>query len=154
MAKTEINTKQIGDGEVTRADLNVNESSKAVIARIIAGDNITISSTGADTGTGDVTINAPTGGATVIKTVTADYTILITDDIILANNTVVIELDLPTAVGNSGKRIIVKRIADIRKRVKIIANGSEEIDGEAEVIINKKYTSIELLSDGSNWWII
>jgi len=66
MARTEINTQQIGDGEVTRADLNIANSSKAVIRRIIAGTGIQINSTGVDTGTGDVTINV-VGSGDVMK---------------------------------------------------------------------------------------
>lgn len=56
MAKTEVKTRDIGDGEVKRQDLNVSESGSAVTRRIIAGDGITIVSTGVDSGTGDVTV--------------------------------------------------------------------------------------------------
>jgi hypothetical protein len=58
MARTEVRSKQIKDGGVKREDLNTDISGRAVITKIIAGDNITISSTGVDEGTGDVTINA------------------------------------------------------------------------------------------------
>ena len=53
---TEINSRQIKDGQVKRDDLNSTESGQAVIKKVIAGSNIGISSTGADSGTGDVTI--------------------------------------------------------------------------------------------------
>lgn len=56
MAKTEVKTRDIGDGEVKRQDLNVSESGSAVTRKIIAGDGIAIVSTGADSGTGDVTL--------------------------------------------------------------------------------------------------
>jgi|LULL01.1.fsa_nt_gb hypothetical protein len=56
MAKTEVKTRDIGDGEVKRQDLNVSESGSAVTRRIIAGDGIAIVSTGVDSGTGDVTL--------------------------------------------------------------------------------------------------
>lgn len=63
MARTEVRSGQIADGNVTRDDLNVADSGKAVVRKIIQGSGVTISSTGADSGTGDVTINA-TAGAT------------------------------------------------------------------------------------------
>ncbi len=48
----------IEDGDVGREDLNQATAGRAVIRRLIAGTNVTISQTGADTGTGDVTFNA------------------------------------------------------------------------------------------------
>lgn len=56
--RTTISSKQIRDGQVSRDDLNVTEPGQAVVSKIIAGDNVTITETGADTGTGDVTVNA------------------------------------------------------------------------------------------------
>lgn len=63
MAQTKINpTEQLPAGSITRSLLNTATSGSAVATKIIPGTNITISSTGADAGTGDVTINA--GSAT------------------------------------------------------------------------------------------
>jgi hypothetical protein len=59
MARTQINGTQVGDGTVGRADLNTATAGSAVIRKVIAGTGITISSTGVDEGTGDVTVNAP-----------------------------------------------------------------------------------------------
>lgn len=66
MAKTQVRTQQIEDGGITRDDLNTADSGKAVVRKIIQGTGITISSTGADSGTGDVTINADASGAPAI----------------------------------------------------------------------------------------
>lgn len=66
MARTEVRSNQIADGNVTRADLNTADSGKAVVRKIVQGTGITLSSTGADSGTGDVTINADAGGAPAI----------------------------------------------------------------------------------------
>lgn len=58
----EITSKQIKDGQVKRADLNTATSGSAVISKIIAGKAIELaSSSGADTGTGDVTIDLGDG---------------------------------------------------------------------------------------------
>jgi hypothetical protein len=63
MPKTEVRSGQIKDGEVKRDDLNTATSGQAVITKLLAGSGITIdSSTGADSGTGDVTISSSGGG--------------------------------------------------------------------------------------------
>ena len=59
MARTQIDgADQIASNTIVRGDLNTATTGAAVIAKVIAGTNITISQTGVDAGTGDVTINA------------------------------------------------------------------------------------------------
>lgn len=60
MPATRLNSEQIGDGEVKRADLCTTIAGSSVITKLIAGTAISITSTGIDGGTGDVTINIPT----------------------------------------------------------------------------------------------
>ena len=67
MAKTTLSGKQITDNSIQRVDLDITTVGSAVIAKIVQGTGITISSTGADSGTGDVTINA-TGGGSIAST--------------------------------------------------------------------------------------
>jgi hypothetical protein len=68
MAATAIRGAQIQDGTVQRLDLDVATAGKSVVAKIVQGSGITLSSTGADSGTGDVTVartladGLPTGG--------------------------------------------------------------------------------------------
>jgi hypothetical protein len=58
MGRTEIKSKQIRNAVgVNREDLDVTTASLAVIAKLIAGTGINISSTGVDIGTGDVTVS-------------------------------------------------------------------------------------------------
>jgi hypothetical protein len=61
MARTEVTGRQIKDSTVQRDDLDTSTVGQAVVRKIVQGSGITISSTGADSGTGDVEINA-TGG--------------------------------------------------------------------------------------------
>lgn len=57
MAKTEVQTRDIKDGEVRRDDVNISTSGEALIRKLIAGTGLTIESeTGVDEGTGDVTL--------------------------------------------------------------------------------------------------
>lgn len=62
MSVTTIRGQQVKDGDIGREDLNTTTAGRAVVRKIIAGTNITISSTGTDNGTGDVTINSTAGG--------------------------------------------------------------------------------------------
>ena len=59
MARTQVRGTSITDGTVQRDDLDITTTGQAVVRKIIAGDRLTIGSTGVDAGTGDVTI---TGG--------------------------------------------------------------------------------------------
>jgi len=58
MPVTTVRGAQILDGTVQRVDLDATTVGAAVIRKIVQGTGITISSTGADSGTGDVTVNA------------------------------------------------------------------------------------------------
>lgn len=58
MPVTTLRGRQVLDGDITRDDVNTSTAGSAVITKVIAGTGISISSTGADAGTGDVTINA------------------------------------------------------------------------------------------------
>lgn len=57
MARTLIDADNIATGSLTRSLLNTTTAASAVIAKVIAGTNISLTSTGVDAGTGDVTVN-------------------------------------------------------------------------------------------------
>jgi len=62
MPPTVIRGKQVLDGSIQRADIDTSTVGQAVVTKLVQGTNVTLSSTGADSGTGDVTINVPGGG--------------------------------------------------------------------------------------------
>jgi hypothetical protein len=62
MPKTVIRGAQVLDGSIQRADLDTSTVGQAVVAKLVQGSNVTLSSTGADSGTGDVTISVPGAG--------------------------------------------------------------------------------------------
>jgi hypothetical protein len=65
MPRTTAIGDQIRDGSIQRVDLDAATPGAAVIRRLIAGTNVTLTQTGPDSGTGDVTVNATAGaGAT------------------------------------------------------------------------------------------
>jgi hypothetical protein len=73
MAATSIRGQQVLDGTIQRHDLDVSTVGQAVVAKLIQGTNVILSSTGGDAGTGDVTISAPTAPA--YTTTTASFTV-------------------------------------------------------------------------------
>lgn len=62
VADNTITTDDVKDGSIRREDLDTTTPGQAVVSSIIPGLGISISSTGIDSGTGDVTINSTSGG--------------------------------------------------------------------------------------------
>jgi hypothetical protein len=60
MAVTVIRGTQVHSGTIQRVDLDTSTVGQAVVAKLIQGTNVTLSSTGGDAGTGDVTVSVPT----------------------------------------------------------------------------------------------
>jgi len=58
--RTQVRSNQLKDGDVKRVDLNTTTSGDAVITKVVAGNNVTIYSTGTDAGTGDVEVHVDT----------------------------------------------------------------------------------------------
>lgn len=65
MARTQITGAQVLDGSVERVDVNTTIAGQALITKLLAGSNLVITSTGVDSGTGDVTVGM-TAGAQLI----------------------------------------------------------------------------------------
>jgi hypothetical protein len=60
MPRTQIGTFLIADGAVRRVDMDTTTTTQAVITKLLANSPLTISSTGVDSGTGDVTLGLST----------------------------------------------------------------------------------------------
>jgi hypothetical protein len=62
-------TTPINDGSIYKEDLNTTDAGHAVVTKLVAGDNVTLVSTGVDEGTGEVMINMdlPTGMSSIIN---------------------------------------------------------------------------------------
>jgi len=59
---------------------------------------------------------------------------------------------LPTAASIEGKKIHVKRLATAN--ITVDGDGSETIDASANFVLTTLYSSVTLISDGTNWLII
>ena len=88
-------------------------------------------------------------------TKTASYTVTTSDTVILADATSgAIVITLPTASTISGYRFFIKKIDSSANTVTLTRSGSDTIDGGTTAVISVRYTSITIVSDGSNWYII
>lgn len=90
-----------------------------------------------------------------IQSKTANYTALITDDIVLYDATSGLgTVTLYTAVGNGGRELIVKKTDSGTNTVTVDANDSETIDGDTTKVIQYQDSSMTIMSDNANWRII
>jgi predicted nucleic acid-binding Zn ribbon protein len=60
-------------------------------------------------------------------------------------------LTLPAAANFTGKHFYIKKTDSSTNAVTIDGNSSETIDGQANVALKGKYSSIKVVCDGSNW---
>ena len=71
------------------------------------------------------------------------------------NSSTAVELDLPTASGNEGKKIHIKRNGTAT--VTIDPNGTEQIDNGgagSAITLDVQFEAVSLISNGANWFII
>lgn len=91
----------------------------------------------------------------LVSSVSNNYTIASTSTVILADASgTALTVTLPTAVGATGKLYRVKRLNSGVNAVTIATTSSQTIDGATTQILNLQYTSVDLISDGSNWSIL
>jgi hypothetical protein len=90
-----------------------------------------------------------------IVTKTATYTAQGSDHTIECNNTSgSITINLPDAIGITGRVYVIKKISGAGNNVVIDASGTETIDGSLTNTIVVQYACIMIQSDGANWIII
>jgi len=116
-----------------------------------AGSNITITINES----GQKVINAAAGGTTTV-TVNSDTVLTVTTgtyNVFCDATTQAITITLPTAVSNTAT-INIKKIDATANTVTINCTGAETIDGDSTQIIQFENTSLQLVSDSSNWRIV
>lgn len=159
MSKTQVTSREIGF--VQRNDFDIITTGQSVITKIIAGTNVTISSTGVDAGTGDVTINATAGGTAGIGRVIASINVS-TTAAMLANTDYVyfttgaITLTLPTAVGNTNSYTIVHTDTATLTIATLLSQNINFYPSApaTTATVTVRGTVINFFSDGSNWWTV
>ena len=94
------------------------------------------------------------GGETAIATRTGSYTLLLTDNTILADSTAtVIAVTPPLANTCEGKEYTLKWIAGTRE-VSFVRQGTDTIDGDTKKVCASLLDAIKIKSDGANWWVV
>ncbi len=90
-----------------------------------------------------------------VVTVVANYNVLGADSIVLCDATGgAFQVNLPAAADSEGQLLAVKKIDASANSVTIDANGAEEIDGELTQEILFQWTSLRMVCDGSDWFIV
>jgi hypothetical protein len=89
-----------------------------------------------------------------VITKTSNYTVTFNEGIILVDSSGGnVTIILPTAVGNSGKRKIIK-VIDKTNTVAVDGESGETIDGATSYTFSANYDCIEVVSNGTEWFII
>jgi hypothetical protein len=90
-----------------------------------------------------------------VTSVSADYTVLDTDDVVLVDDSVASRaITLPTAVGRLTREFQVLKTSFSSNYVRIIPNGTQTINGAPSYTINEQWDSVTMVSDGANWIVV
>lgn len=90
-----------------------------------------------------------------IATKTSNYTIVISDGIILGDTTSAnFTITLPDATTCKGKEYTIKKIDSTDNYMTVNTIGGQTIDGVSPMYIGMPNSSYQLRSDGTNWRII
>lgn len=90
--------------------------------------------------------------ATAYVTKSGNYTLTGTDSTVVASGSGT-TITLPTAVGITGRRYIVKRV-DTTNTITVNTTSAQTIDGASSVSLSSNFMAVEVQSDGANWQVI
>ena len=109
---------------------------------ILLDENVTFS--------GAMNVNITTINAATYDILSSDYLLHVT----YTTTAAVTSLTLPTAQVISGRVIIIKDANGNAgtNNITVDTQGSETIDGQATFILNNNYQTVNIYSDGSNWF--
>lgn len=155
MAATQINSDSIG--EVRRNDFDTTTTGQAVITKVVAGTNISFSSTGVDAGTGDVTINASGGSALTTNPQTASYPLVLTDagkdvqmNVASANNlTVPLNSSVAFPIGS---QVIITQVG--AGQTTVVATGGVTINTALTLKLRAQNSQAVLEKTGTDTWYL
>ena len=104
-------------------------------------------------GSGTAAANAASFGTA--RSVTASTSVVSSDFAIIADSTAgAITVSLPPAAASNGRVFFVKRVNAGLNSVTVDPFGSETIDGAATHVLALQWARIEIVSNGTAWFII
>lgn len=77
-----------------------------------------------------------------------DYEVVYT----VSNGSTAVTATLPTAASIEGKKVHVKILGTAN--VTVDGHSSETIDGSSTFVLTTQYSSVTMISDGTNWFVI
>lgn len=153
-----IDVTKDGDNTVTvdavNTDTRVNISQGGSLVEGNVGDiEFTSALPVTDNNDGTVTVDVTDtiGDSYILTTVTSDYTASDNEIVLADASGGALTVTLPGP--ESDVRSVVKKI-DASNNVTVATPGSETIDGQSSLTLSSQYTSREITSDGTNYFII
>lgn len=149
-AVRELNTSTIKFTQVSSTPSNPSTGDYRIYIKS-DGTLYKLNSSGAESAIG----GGGVGGDYTLTTYTAGGTLSINDGVVImdGSSTGGFNLTLPTAVGNSGKQLILKNITDGNSTINVLASGSETIDGASILTFSTENRGYKIYSDNANWKI-
>jgi hypothetical protein len=90
-----------------------------------------------------------------VVTKAEDYVAITSDRIILVDTaTGDVSIELPSAVGEAGLAIYIKRITSGLNKAYINAQAGQTIDGDSFITVHLQWESHTLVSNGTNWYVM
>lgn len=97
----------------------------------------------------------PLFGVISVVTKTSDFTATQSNDVILVDaSSGAVTITLMGASDREGKTLFVKKVDSTANAVTVDGDGSETIDDSTTRVLSSQYDSVQIVSDGSEWWII
>lgn len=94
-------------------------------------------------------------GINSIVTKSENYSIIPTDNVILVNSSTGQKIiTLPNPLSSKGLKYNIKKIDSSLYSVRVNPYSNESIDGKSFKLIKGQYSSMQIVSDGTNWYII
>lgn len=117
---------------------------------VASGLGVLLNGTTLTLAAGGLSVSAPEGVWTVTSIKTGAYTANWGELVRVDASGGSFTITLPTAVGNSGRKIMIKEVADSSETVTIDGNASETIDGSATAELTTPRGAFNFISDGAN----
>jgi len=151
---TRIDFFNTANGTNTRAQVLRLDQDKSLINYGLIKPNVTNSY---DIGTSSLRYNTifVNNISTAWVSKTGAYTITTADSTISADGTsAAFNVTLPTAVGNTGREFVIKKIDSSINVITVNTTSSQTIDGSTTYALNSQWKYVRVQSNGTNWIII